>query len=223
MGESTSRWAEITGGNAGERYAARFAELAASGADVHGEARLCATLAPPGARVLDAGCGTGRVAIRLAELGYECVGVDMDESMLAVARSRAPGLVWVTGDLSALDAGALDAGAPAGDPAHGPGAAPARPFDLVVAAGNVIPLLAPGSEAEAVRRLAAVLRPGGTLVAGFGLDAEHLPMASATVGLAEYDAWCAAAGLVLERRLATWDGDPYDGGGYAVSVHRGRG
>ncbi|MBG0829899.1 class I SAM-dependent methyltransferase [Planomonospora sp. ID67723] len=211
MGESTSRWAEITGGNAGERYAARFAELAASGADVHGEARFCATLAPAGARVLDAGCGTGRVAIRLAELGYECVGVDLDESMLAVARSRAPGLRWMTADLSTLDPAVL---AGEGGPDE------ERLFDLVVTAGNVIPLLAPGTEAQTVRRLAALLRPEGRLVAGFGLDAEHLPLASAPTGLPEYDAWCAAAGLVLERRLATWDGAPYDGGGYAVSVHR---
>ncbi|MBG0817574.1 bifunctional 2-polyprenyl-6-hydroxyphenol methylase/3-demethylubiquinol 3-O-methyltransferase UbiG [Planomonospora sp. ID82291] len=210
MEELRSRWTEIAGEDAGERYAARFAELAASGADVHGEARFCAALAPPGSRVLDAGCGTGRVAIRLAELGYECTGVDLDESMLAVARSRAPELTWVTGDLSALgpEAPGLDA--------SGAG----RPFDLVVAAGNVIPLLAPGSEARAVRGLAALLRPDGLLVAGFGLDAAHLPPASATVGLAEYDAWCGVAGLALERRAATWDGDPYDGGGYAVSVHR---
>jgi SAM-dependent methyltransferase len=205
MEEPRSRWAEIAGEDAGERYAARFAELAASGADVHGEARLCAALVPPGSRVLDAGCGTGRVAIRLAELGYECAGVDLDESMLAVARSRAPELTWVAADLSALDPAVF-----------GPG----RPFDLVVAAGNVIPLLAPGTEARAVRRLAALLRPGGLLVAGFGLDAAHLPLASATVGPADYDAWCEAAGLALERRMAAWDGDPYDGGGYAVSVHR---
>ncbi|GGK49449.1 SAM-dependent methyltransferase [Planomonospora parontospora subsp. parontospora] len=245
MEEARSRWTEIAGEDAGERYAARFAELAASGADVHGEARLCAALAPPGSRVLDAGCGTGRVAIRLAELGYACAGVDLDESMLAVARSRAPGLTWVRGDLSALDPDAFgpdvsgpcapgpDVSGPdapgrdtAGSHASAPGAGapdaagPGRPFDLVVAAGNVIPLLAPGTEARAVRRLAALLRPGGLLAAGFGLDAAHLPLASATVGLAEYDAWCEAAGLVLERRMATWDGDPYDGGGYAVSVHR---
>jgi hypothetical protein len=27
------------------------------------------------------------------------------------------------------------------------------------------------------------------------------------------------AGLELVRRLATWDGEPYDGRGYAVSIH----
>ncbi|WP_372343101.1 methyltransferase domain-containing protein [Streptomyces sp. KL116D] len=38
--------------------------------------------------MLDAGCGTGRVTIRLSELGYDCVGFDLDASMLDVAGSR---------------------------------------------------------------------------------------------------------------------------------------
>ena len=66
-------------------------------------------------------------------------------------------------------------------------------FDLVVAAGNVIPLLAPGTEATAVARLAAQVRTGGLLVAGFGLDAGHLPRACPPVPLADYDGWCAEA------------------------------
>jgi SAM-dependent methyltransferase len=209
-----SRWNELTGGSAGAGYASRFAKLAVAGVDVHGEARLCAELVPAGARVLDAGCGTGRVAIRLAELGYDCVGVDLDESMLAEARRAAPGIRWVRADLAELDlpAQGIDDGIDGG---IGDG------FDLIVAAGNVIPLLASGTEPTAVSRLAAHLRPGGLLVAGFGLDPAHLPLAFAPVDLAGYDGWCAMAGLVLHRRLATWDGDEYrDGGGYAVSIHQ---
>lgn len=171
---------------------------------MHGEAALCASLVDPGARVLDAGCGTGRVAIRLAELGHDCVGVDLDESMLAVARTRAPGLSWRSADLAAFDL--VADGLPA--------------FDLVVAAGNVVPLVAEGTEARVVARLAAHVRPGGLLVSGFGLDRAHLPAAAALVALDDYDAWCAAAGLTLDRRLATWEGEAYDGGGYAVNVHR---
>jgi 2-polyprenyl-3-methyl-5-hydroxy-6-metoxy-1,4-benzoquinol methylase len=201
---SISRWDEATGGAAGDSYAARFDTLAASGVDVHGEATLCASLVARGARVLDAGCGTGRVAIRLAELGYECVGVDLDESMLAVARARAPQLTWVLGDVATVDL--------IGDGHPG--------FDLVVAAGNVVPLVAEGTEAQVIARLAAHLHPGGRLVAGFGLDREHLPPAAALLGLADYDRWCSAAALDLDRRFATWDGAAYDGGGYAVSVHR---
>ncbi|MGN6330395.1 MAG: class I SAM-dependent methyltransferase [Motilibacteraceae bacterium] len=219
---SASRWGALAGPDGGEseqeraaRYAARFAELAASGADVHGEARYVASLVPAGARVLDAGCGTGRVAIRLAELGYDVVGVDLDAAMLAQARSAAPHLPWVHADLGSL--GLVDQGQP--------------PFALVVAAGNVVPLVAPGSEADVVAALARHLRPGGLLVTGFGLDAEHLPTGVPPVALADYDTWCARAGLQLERRHAGWDGEPFpveQGGsagrseapGYAVSVHR---
>ncbi len=202
-----SRWAEATGGDEGRRYAARFAALAASGQDVHGEARLCASLVSAGARVLDAGCGTGRVAIRIAELGYDCVGVDLDPSMLAEARRIAPTIPWVLADLATLDL---------------PAAGIAAGFDLVVVAGNVVPLVAPGTEGQVLARLAAQLRPDGTLVAGFGLDRAHLPRAAAILDLDAYDAWCAAAELVLEHRFATWDAAPYAGGGYAVSVHRSR-
>ena len=93
-------------------------------------------------------------------------------------------------------------------------------FDLVVAAGNVVPLLAPGSEPTVITRLTERLVRGGLLVAGFGLDPEHLPLSEAPFGLATYDSWCDGAGLHLDQRLATWDGAPYDGGGYAVSIHR---
>lgn len=198
-----SRWEELTGGTSGEEYAARFAALAESGKDLHGEARFCAALVPPGARILDAGCGTGRVMIRLAELGHDCTGVDLDESMLAVARKAAPDLPWFQADLAGFDPAALGI---------------AADFDLVVAAGNIFPLLASGTEGEVARRLAAALKPGGLLVAGFGLDRAHLPVPP-SITLEEYDAHCAAAGLTLVDRFATWDADPYDGGGYAVSVH----
>ncbi|MFB7501526.1 class I SAM-dependent methyltransferase [Streptomyces sp. NPDC056161] len=199
-----SRWQELTGGTSGQDYAARFAALARGGQDVHGEARLCAALVPVGARVLDAGCGTGRVMIRLAELGYDCVGVDLDASMLDVARQQAPELPWFQADLAKFEPDRLGI---------------AADFALVVAAGNIFPLLSAGTEATVVERLAAALRPGGLLVAGFGLDEAHLPVPPG-ITLPEYDDCCAAAGLTLVDRFATWDADPYDGGGYAVSVHR---
>ncbi|MFD5985583.1 class I SAM-dependent methyltransferase [Streptomyces cyaneofuscatus] len=197
------RWAELTGGQAGEEYARRFARLAESGHDIHGEATFCAALVEPAARVLDAGCGTGRIAVRLAELGHHCTGVDVDASMLAVARRHAPAQEWLLGDLARTDTLGL------------------RPdFDLVLAAGNVIPLLAAGTEAAVIGQLAAVLRPGGLLVTGMGLDAAHLPLPEAPFGLADFDAWCDRAGLTLRQRYATWSGDAYvPGCGYAVSVH----
>src|SRR4051812_17211619 len=191
-----SRWSDATQGQDASRYADRFAALAASGADVHGEAALCATLVPPGARVLDAGCGTGRVAIRLTELGYDVTGVDLDAGMLAVARAAAATITWVQADLADL-----------ADRADGEAGA----YDLVVAAGNVVPLVAAGSEPRVVAGLAGQLVAGGLLVAGFGLDRVHLPPAAAELDLVDYDRWCADAGLTLVSRLATWDGQPYAG------------
>jgi hypothetical protein len=83
-----------------------------------------------------------------------------------------------------------------------------------VMAGNVMIFLAPGSEGTVVANMARHLAPGGRLVAGFQLQPGHLD-------IARYDALATAAGLILEERWATWDGEPWvPGGGYAVSVHR---
>ncbi len=203
--EPRTRWHELTGGSTGEDYAARFAELASSGQDMHGEATFCTALVAPGNRVLDAGCGTGRVAIRLAELGHDVVGVDVDESMLAVARREAPALCWVTGDLAALPGPVTEA----------------APYGLVVMAGNVVPLLAPGTLQAAVAGLAGLLAPDGVLVAGFGIDQAHLPPGCPVTSLTEYDEAATRAGLVLADRVGTWDARPFrERAGYAVSVHR---
>lgn len=132
----STRW---TGTDAprGDDYDARWARLAAAGESIHGEADLVEALLREhgGRRVLDAGCGTGRVAIELAARGYEVVGVDLDAGMLAAARAKAPHLVWVEADLARLDDGAA--------PVTTVGAAG---FDLVVMAGNVMIFVAPGTE-----------------------------------------------------------------------------
>jgi hypothetical protein len=81
-------------------------------------------------------------------------------------------------------------------------------------AGNVMIFVEPGSESTVVARCAGHLDPGGRLVVGFQLGAGGLD-------LADYDTMAADAGLVLEARSATWDGQPWTvGGDYAVSVHK---
>jgi SAM-dependent methyltransferase len=174
----------------GDDYQRGFDQLAASGHDVHGEAAFVMRLHP--GTVLDAGCGTGRVAIELALRGVDVVGVDIDESMLEVARQRAPHLEWVQAALTTLD---LD-----------------RVFDVVLMAGNVPLFTPPGTEAALVAGCARHVAPAGVLVAGFQLDRGF--------SLAQYDDHCRAAGMELTARYATWDAEPFvDGGDYAVSVH----
>ncbi|WP_395695795.1 class I SAM-dependent methyltransferase [Nocardioides sp.] len=200
----STRWQRIARAGAGEEYAAvyaeRFRRLGARGAEVHGEAAFVAGLLPRPARVLDAGCGTGRVAVRLHELGYDVAGVDVDEAMLAVAREEAPHLDWWLADLASFDLG--------------------ETFDAVVVAGNTLPLLEDGTLGAACERLAAHARPGGRVVCGFGLDADHLPAGCPVTPLAEVDAAMAGAGLEPVARHGTWSGDPFDhDGGYVVTVH----
>ncbi|MGI8809649.1 MAG: class I SAM-dependent methyltransferase [Acidimicrobiales bacterium] len=188
--DAGNRWlTEATGRS--DTYDRRWEELAASGRDVHGEADLVESLGPRS--VLDAGCGTGRVAVELARRGLDVVGVDLDEAMLEKARTKQPDVPWVLGDLAEVDVG--------------------RTFDLVVLAGNVMIYLAPGTEAQVVANLARHLEAGGALVAGFSLEPDRLDLDA-------YDGHAGATGLVLIDRWATWDRQTFDGGSYAVSVHR---
>jgi 2-polyprenyl-3-methyl-5-hydroxy-6-metoxy-1,4-benzoquinol methylase len=177
----------------GGEYQKRFDELAASGVDVHGEANFVMRYSPR--TVLDAGCGSGRVAIELARRGVVVVGADINSSMLAVARDRSADLdvEWVESDLAALQ---LD-----------------ETFDVVVMAGNVPLFTPPGTHAALVAGCARHVARDGVLIAGFQLGKGY--------ELDDYDAHAAAAGMTLAERYATWDADPFPGdGGYAVSVHR---
>lgn len=73
--------------------------------DYHDDASFYVRLADiHGARVLELGCGTGRIAVPLAEAGARVTGIDISEAMLAVARERAGDLkvTWQTGDLRRL-------------------------------------------------------------------------------------------------------------------------
>lgn len=161
--------------------------------DPHGEVAFVQRYAPR--TVLDAGCGTGRVAIELADRGVEVVGVDVNASMLAVARDLAPSLPWVESDLADLDLG--------------------RRFDVVVMAGNVPLFTAPGTTTALVAGCARHVADDGVLIAGFSLGKGYTA--------ADYDDDCAAAGLELHERYATWDRTPFEDADYAVSVHRPRG
>src|SRR5687768_11322418 len=113
-------WMALVAENPGHSrwYIERFRDLAASGQDLHGEARLIDAMVGRRARILDAGCGPGRVGGRLHELGHDVVGVDIDPELIAAAEQDHPGPQWIVGDLATVD---LD-----------------TRFDVIVSAGNVV-------------------------------------------------------------------------------------
>jgi SAM-dependent methyltransferase len=196
--QQPTRWASDHGPGHAQWYIERFRRMAADGADLAGEARLLDAMIARRSRVLDAGCGPGRVGAELAARGHVVVGVDADPELIEAAKVDHPGPTWLLGDLTDLDLSAR------GEP---------EPFDAAVVAGNVMPYLAPGTGGLALRRIGEHLRPEGVCVVGFGTDRGY--------PLAQFDADIGAAGLTLEHRFATWDLRPWsDGAPFAVTVLR---
>jgi SAM-dependent methyltransferase len=167
-------------------YIQRFKDLAAAGQDLVGEARLVDAMVPRGARILDAGSGTGRIAAHLAAVGHDVVGVDGDPVLVAAAAADHPGPRYVVGDLAELDL-----------PAEGL----AEPFDAIVCAGNVVTFLAESTRVEVLRRLRRHLRDGGRAVIGFGAGRGY--------AFDDFLADAASAGWAPDLMLATWDLRPF--------------
>lgn len=99
----------------------------------------------PGERVLDAGCGTGRLCLELAELGLIVLGVDISGKMLDEARRKTAGYPRV--DLIQADINRIPF--------------PSQTFDLVTAF-TVLEFSA--HQETAVRELWRLVRPKGRLV-----------------------------------------------------------
>lgn len=183
-----NRWLQMIEANPGHSawYIERFRSMAAEGADLDGEARFVDAMVPRGSRILDAGCGPGRVGGRLAELGHTVVGVDIDPALIAEASSVHPGATWLVGDLSELDL------AMRSDPSE---------FDVILSAGNVMTFLDPATYRAVIERLGAHLAPQGRLVIGFGTGRGY--------EFGDFLADVEAVGLIVDLRLATWDLRPF--------------
>lgn len=97
-------------------------------------------------RVVDLGCGTGTLALLLAQSGVEVIGLDPANASLEVARAK-PGadrVRWIHGDATAL---------------------PAAQVDLATMTGNVAQaIVEPAAWAATLHRVHDALRPGGFLV-----------------------------------------------------------
>lgn len=179
-----SKWVEITeqDPNHSNWYVERFRSMVAAGDDLAGEARFVDAMAPRQARILDAGCGPGRVGSALARVGHEVVGVDVDPVLIAAAEQDHPGPTWVVGDLADLDL--TSAGVHEG-------------FDVVVCAGNVLTFLAPGTRRDVLANLGGQLRGDGRIAVGFGAGRGY--------GFEEFRADADLVGLARELELGAWD------------------
>jgi trans-aconitate methyltransferase len=183
-----SRWVEITerDPNHSTWYIERFREKAAAGEDLAGEARFVDAMVNRSSRVLDAGCGPGRVGAELHRRGHHVVGVDVDPVLIAAAETDHPGPTWIAGDLAELDLAAQGI---------------ATPFDAIVCAGNVLPFLAPSTRREVLTRLRHHLAENGRIAVGFGSGRDY--------SFDEYRADAEASGLLIDLELGTWDLRPF--------------
>jgi SAM-dependent methyltransferase len=179
-------------------YIQRFRDLAAQGMDLVGEARLVDAMLPRGARVLDAGSGTGRIGAFLSVAGHEVVGVDGDPVLVAEAQEQHPDARWIVGDLAELDLPA--AGIP-------------EPFDAIVCAGNVMTFLAPSTRREVLARLRAHVAADGRVAIGFGAGRGY--------EFADFLDDARAVGWEPDLLLSTWDLRPFtDDSDFLVAILR---
>ena len=188
MSREPSLWERRVAENPGHSdwYVNRFRRLAADGVDIVGEARTVDAMLERGARVLDAGCGPGRIGGYLHSVGHAVVGVDIDPVLVAAAEGDYPGPTWLVADLATLDLAA-----------HGI----PEPFDAIVCAGNVMTFLAPTSRRDVLDRLYQHLDPQGRAVIGFGAGRGY--------PFEEFLEDVALVGMLPDLLLSTWDLRPF--------------
>jgi ubiquinone/menaquinone biosynthesis C-methylase UbiE len=99
-----------------------------------------------GQRILDAGCGYGRIAIPLARSGYEVTGLDLSDALLRAARERAEqqgaSVRWVRESMCRMPL-------------------PDSTFDAVLCLWSAFHELLEEEQVQAVKEMQRVLRPGG--------------------------------------------------------------
>lgn len=157
--------------------------MESQGDDIYGEARLIDAVADRGSRILDAGCGTGRLGGYLITAGHTVVGTDVDPILIEHARTDHPEGEWYVGDLSADDI-------------------PDGEFDIAVSAGNVMGFLAEDGRQRALENIFDSVKPGGRFIVGFG--------AGRGWGFDNFIETAQAAGFQLENVFESWDLRPFN-------------
>lgn len=188
MSREPSLWERTVAQNPGHSqwYIERFRRMAADGVDIVGEARTVDAMLDRRSRVLDAGCGPGRVGAHLHAAGHTVVGVDIDPALIAAAEADHPGPTWLVADLATLDL-------------HADGIP--EPFDAIVCAGNVMTFLAPSTRRDVLDRLYQHLASQGRAVIGFGAGRGY--------PYEEFFEDVALVGMVPDLLLSTWDLRPF--------------
>lgn len=187
-------WKELTDNNPAhsENYAQRWRNLAAAGNDIYGEARLIDAMAPRGAKILDAGCGQGRIGGYLSKQGHDVLGTDLDPILIDYAKQDFPQARWVVGDLSVDQI-------------------PETDFDLIVSAGNVMGFLAEDGREPALANIHRALGADGRAVIGFGAGRGWV--------FGDFLEVAERVGLELENAFESWDLKPFvQGSEFLVAV-----
>lgn len=188
MTPELGKWSRIVAADPehSQRFIQRFRMMAAAGRDIVGEARTVHALVAPGSRVLDAGCGMGRHAGHLHELGHTVVGVDVDPVLIEAAEQDNPGPTYVVQDLAELDLPAIGI---------------EGPFDAILSAGNTQTFLHPSTRVDVLARMRAHLAPDGRLLVGFAAGRGY--------EFGDFLADAEAAQLVLDTPFSSWDLRPF--------------
>ena len=111
---------------------------------------LACDLVPPGARVLELGCGAGIPMTAALADGRDVTGVDISGAQIALARENVPSATFLQADMTAVDF-------------------PPDSFDAVIAFYSLTHV--PRDEIPALlARIRGWLRSGGTFIASMGAD-----------------------------------------------------
>lgn len=157
--------------------------MESQGQDIHGEARLIDAVAERESRILDAGCGTGRLGGYLAARGHVVVGTDLDPVLIDHATTDHPDATWYVSDLST-------------EPI------PESDFAVAVSAGNVMGFLDPQGREPALRHIYDALAGQGRFIVGFG--------AGRGWGFDDFIDTARRVGFTLDNVFESWDLRSFD-------------